>query len=118
MNEAFAVTDTFGFTERTGREDHRAPFGQPPASATIPASPMRSWCVRPTLEEKLKAGLDLRLDANQRVAVEIIGMAKRLDRSSRGLNHSLERHRRQNEAVQGIRDSIELPFLRKTVQAF
>ena len=32
-------------------------------------------------KEKLKAGLELRLDPNQRVAVEVIGSAKRIDRS-------------------------------------
>ena len=57
-------------------------------------------------------GLDLRLDANQRVAVEIIGTAKRTDRSlSRVEPFPWDAIGGQDEAVQAIRDSIELTML-------
>src|SRR5205814_3447118 len=63
-------------------------------------------------KEKLKPGLDLRLDTNQRVAVEIIGTSKRLDRSlSKVEAIPWTSIGGQTEAVQAIRDSIELPFL-------
>ena len=64
------------------------------------------------MKEKLKPGLDLRLDTNQRVAVEIIGTSKRLDRSlARVEAIPWTSIGGQQEAVQAIRDSIELPFL-------
>jgi proteasome-associated ATPase len=54
----------------------------------------------------------LRLDPNQRVAVEVIGTAKRLDRTLTRVEPVLWKDiGGQQEAVQGIRDSIELPFL-------
>src|SRR5438105_743945 len=114
LNEAFAVTDSFGF-DKNGPvvkvvellSDGRVRVGNETGISDLVV-------VRSSLltKEKLKAGLDLRLDTNQRVAVEVIGTSKRLDRSlSRVEPIPWASIGGQHEAVQAIRDSIELPFL-------
>jgi proteasome-associated ATPase len=63
-------------------------------------------------KEKIKAGHEIRLDTNQRVAIEVLGQSKRIDRSVAQVDPILWADiGGQQEAVQGIRDSIELPFL-------
>lgn len=114
LNEAFAVTDSFGL-DKSGPVvkvsevlgDGRLRVGQEAGiSDTIVA---RATSVA---KEKIKAGAEVRLDANQKVAVEIVGMGKRLDRT---LTHVEELPWSaiggQAEAVRAIRDSIELPLL-------
>jgi len=114
LNEAFAVTDSFGF-EKNGPvvriseilSDGRLRVGN--ETGISDAVVVRSSLLA---KEKLKPGLDLRLDTNQRVAVEIIGTSKRLDRSlARVEAIPWSSIGGQTEAVQAIRDSIELPFL-------
>jgi proteasome-associated ATPase len=114
LNEAFAVADAFGF-DKNGPvvrvsellSDGRIRVGNDTGISD-------SVVVRSSLlaKEKLKPGLDLRLDPNQRVAVEIIGVSKRMDRI---LSHveplPWNAIGGQEEAVQAIRDSIELPML-------
>jgi proteasome-associated ATPase len=114
LNEAFAVTDSFGF-DKNGPvvkivellSDGRLRVGNESGISDLVV-------VRSTLlsKDKLKAGLELRLDPNQRVAVEVIGTAKRLDRTLTRVEPILWQDiGGQQEAVQGIRDSIEMPFL-------
>jgi proteasome-associated ATPase len=114
LNEAFAVTDSFGF-DKNGPvvkivellSDGRLRVGNESGISDLVV-------VRSTLlcKEKLKASLELRLDPNQRVAVEVIGTAKRLDRTLTRVEPVLWKDiGGQQEAVQGIRDSIEMPFL-------
>jgi proteasome-associated ATPase len=114
LNEAFAVTDSFGF-DKNGPvvkvvellSDGRLRVGNESGISDLVV-------VRSSLlaKDKLKAGLELRLDPNQRVAVEVIGTAKRLDRTLTRVEPILWKDiGGQHEAVQGIRDSIELPFL-------
>jgi proteasome-associated ATPase len=114
LNEAFAVTDVFGF-EKSGPvvritellPDGRLRVGN--ETGISDAVVMRSSLLS---KEKLKVGLDLRLDSQQRVAVEIIGTAKRQDRTfTRVEPIPWSAIGGQEEAVQGIRDSIELPIL-------
>jgi proteasome-associated ATPase len=114
LNEAFAVTDSFGF-EKNGPvvrvtealSDGRIRVGN--ESGISDAVVIRSSLLA---KEKLKPGLDLRLDSNQRVAVEIIGTSKRLDRCLARVEAIPWTYiGGQTEAVQAIRDSIELPFL-------
>jgi proteasome-associated ATPase len=114
LNEAFAVTDSFGF-DKNGPvvrivellSDGRIRVGN--EAGISDGVVMRSSLLA---KEKLKAGLDLRLDTNQRVAVEIIGTSKRLDRVLSRVEPILWSDiGGQKEAVQAIRDSIELPFL-------
>ena len=114
LNEAFAVTDSFGF-DKNGPvvkivellSDGRLRVGNESGISDLVV-------VRSTLlsKEKLKASLEMRLDPNQRVAVEVIGTAKRLDRTLTRVEPVLWKDiGGQQEAVQGIRDSIEMPFL-------
>ena len=114
LNEAFAVTDAFGF-DKNGPvvrvvellSDGRIRIGT--ESGLSDGVVIRSSLLS---KEKLKPGLDLRLDSNQRVAVEVIGTSKRLDRALARVE-AIPWHYigGQQEAVQAIRDSIELPFL-------
>jgi proteasome-associated ATPase len=114
LNEAFAVTDSFGF-DKNGPvvkivellSDGRLRVGNESGISDLVV--IRSSLLT---KDKLKAGLELRLDPNQRVAVEVIGTAKRLDRSLTRVEPILWKDiGGQHEAVQGIRDSIEMPFL-------
>ena len=114
MNEAFAVTEAFGF-------DKNGPVVR--ISEVLPDGRLRvgnesgvsdAIVIRSTLlgKEKLKQGIDLRLDANLRVAVEIIGTSKRIDRTLTTVEAlPWSNIGGQTEAVQAIRDSIEMPFL-------
>ena len=114
LNEAFAVIDAFGF-DKNGPvvkvveilSDSRLRVGNESGISDLVVS-------RSTLlsKEKLKQGLELRLDSNQRVAVEVIGSPKRIDRTLTRVEPILWKDiGGQHEAVQGIRDSIEMPFL-------
>ena len=114
LNEAFAVTDSFGF-DKNGPvvkivellSDSRLRVGNESGISDLVV--IRSSLLA---KDKLKAGLELRLDPNQRVAIEVIGTAKRLDRTLTRVEPILWQDiGGQQEAVQGIRDSIELPFL-------
>src|SRR5205823_575102 len=65
-------------------------------------------------KEKLKPGMDIRLDVNQRVALEVIGMGKRVERSLETVTELPWSYiGGQEEAVQAIRDTIELPFIHR-----
>jgi proteasome-associated ATPase len=115
LNEAFAVTDSFGL-DRSGPvlkisealADGRLRVGQEAGLGDMVV--VRSALIG---KEKLKPGLEVRLDANQRVAVEIIGAGKRLDRTFTAVVEPLPWSAigGQDEAVRAIRDSIELPLL-------
>lgn len=114
LNEAFAVTEVVGF-EKNGPvvrvtevlADGRLRVGN--ETGLSDAVVVRSSLLA---KEKLKPGMDLRLDINQRVAVEIIGTARRVDRSfTRVEPVQWSDVGGQQEAVGSIRDSIELPYL-------
>jgi proteasome-associated ATPase len=114
LNEAFAVTDVFGF-EKNGPvvritellSDGRLRVGNETGISDAVVS--RSSLLA---KEKLKLGLDLRLDSQQRIAIEIIGTSKRIDWAfTRVEPIPWSAIGGQKEAVEGIRDCIELPFL-------
>jgi len=114
LNEAFAVTDSFGFDKNGPVVKIVEPLSDGRLRVGNESGISDLIVVRSSLltKDKLKAGLELRLDPNQRVAVEVIGTAKRLDRSLTRVEPILWKDiGGQQEAVQGIRDSIELPFL-------
>ena len=83
LNEAFAIVLGLGF-DRNGpivRIDEllsggRLRIGQ--ESGLLSSVLLRSSLLA---KEKLKAGMEVRLDANQRVALEVIGVGKRIERS-------------------------------------
>lgn len=115
-NEAFAVVQGLGF-DRNGPivrldellSDGRLRIGQ--ETGLMPLVILRSSLLT---KEKLKPGLEVRLDVNQRVALEVVGMGKRVDRT---LEHVTELPWTsiggQDAAVQAIRDTIELPFIHR-----
>src|SRR5688500_3986850 len=114
LNEAFAVTDTFGL-DRNGPvvkvaeilPDGRLRVGQ--EAGITDAIVVRSTAIS---KEVLKAGTEVRLDANQRVAVEIIGMGKRLDRTFTSVETlPWTAIGGQADAVKSIRESIEWPLM-------
>ncbi len=114
LNEAYAVTDSFGL-DKSGPvvrltealSDGRLRVGQEAGisdSVVILSDALR--------KETLKPGMELRLDANQRVAVEIVAPARKFDRSLSTVEPILWSDiGGQDSAVQAIRDSIEMPIL-------
>lgn len=115
-NEAFAVVQGLGF-DRSGPivridellSDGRLRIGQ--ETGLAPLVVIRSALLA---KEKLKTGLEIRLDANQRVALEVIGIGKRIERT---LEHVTELPWTsiggQDQAVTAIRETVEHPFLHK-----
>ncbi|MDX1952719.1 MAG: AAA family ATPase [Verrucomicrobiota bacterium] len=113
-NEAFAVVQGLGF-DRNGPivrieellSDGRLRIGQ--ETGIAPLVILRSALLG---KEKLKQGLEVRLDANQRVALEVIGVGKRIERSLETVTElPWSAIGGQEDAVQAIRDTIEMPFL-------
>jgi proteasome-associated ATPase len=118
LNEAFAIVQGLGF-ERNGpivRIDEllsggRLRVGQ--ESGLVNSVLLRSALLA---KEKLKPGMEIRLDVNQRVALEVIGAGRRIERSLETVTTlPWSAVGGQNEAVQAIRDTIELPFLHRAL---
>ena len=115
-NEAFAVVQGLGF-DKNGPivridellSDGRLRIGQEAGMMSLVL--LRSALL---VKEKLKPGMEVRLDVNQRVALEVIGMGKRIERSLETVTElPWSAIGGQAEAVQAIRDTIELPFLHR-----
>jgi proteasome-associated ATPase len=115
-NEAFAVVQGLGF-DKNGPivrvdellSDGRLRIGQEAGLMSLVI--LRSSLL---VKEKLKAGMEVRLDVNQRVALEIIGMGKRIERSLETVAElPWSAIGGQDEAVKAIRETIELPFLHR-----
>jgi proteasome-associated ATPase len=115
-NEAFAVVQGLGF-DRNGPivridellSDGRLRIGQEAGLMSLVL--LRSALL---VKEKLKPGMEVRLDVNQRVALEVIGMGKRIERTLETVEElPWAAIGGQAEAVQAIRDTIELPFLHR-----
>ena len=115
-NEAFAVVQGLGF-DRNGPivrvdellSDGRLRIGQ--ETGLMPLVLQRSALLA---KEKLRPGLEVRLDVNQRVALEVVGVGKRVERSLEKVTElPWSAIGGQEEAVQAIRDTIELPFLHR-----
>jgi proteasome-associated ATPase len=116
LNEAFAVVQSLGF-DRNGPvvrvdellSDGRLRIGQ--ESGLMPLVIQRSALLS---KEKLKPGIDVRLDVNQRVALEVVGVGKRVERSLETVTElPWSSIGGQSEAVQAIRDTIEMPFIHR-----
>ncbi|MEW6305612.1 MAG: AAA family ATPase [Verrucomicrobiota bacterium] len=115
-NEAFAIVHGLGF-DRNGPvvrvdellSDGRLRIGQESGLMTLVI--LRSALLA---KEKIKPGVEVRLDVNQRVALEVIGVGKRVDRTLESVpSLPWSAIGGQEEAVQAIRDTIELPFLHR-----
>src|SRR5579872_6562044 len=115
-NEAFAVVQGLGF-DKNGPivridellSDGRLRIGQEAGLMSLVL--LRSALL---VKEKLKPGMEVRLDVNQRVALEVIGVGKRIERSLETVTElPWSAIGGQAEAVQAIRDTIELPFLHR-----
>ncbi|HEX3799091.1 MAG TPA: AAA family ATPase [Verrucomicrobiae bacterium] len=115
-NEAFAVVQGLGF-DKNGPivridellSDGRLRIGQEAGMTSLVL--LRSALL---VKEKLKPGMEVRLDVNQRVALEVIGMGKRIERSLESVTElPWSSIGGQADAVQAIRDTIELPFLHR-----
>ncbi|MBI5802479.1 MAG: AAA family ATPase, partial [Verrucomicrobia bacterium] len=115
-NEAFAVVQGLGF-DRNGPivrvdellSDGRLRIGQEAGITNFVIQ--RSALLA---KEKIKPGMEVRLDVNQRVALEIIGVGKRVERSLETVSElPWSAIGGQEEAVRAIRDAIELPFLHR-----
>ncbi len=115
-NEAFAVVRNLGF-DRGGPvvrvdellSDGRVRIGQEAGVSSLVIQ--RSALLQ---KEKLKPGMEVRLDANQRFAVEVLGVGRRVDRSlERVVELPWSSIGGQDEAVRAIRDTIEMPFLHR-----
>src|SRR3954462_2172291 len=115
-NEAFAVVHSLGF-DRSGPivridellSDGRLRIGQ--ESGLTPVVVIRSALLA---KEKLKTGLEVRLDANQRVALEVLGIGKRIERSLENVTElPWTAIGGQDGAVTAIRETVEHPFLHK-----
>ncbi len=115
-NEAYAVVQGLGF-DRGGPivrvdevlSDGRLRIGN--EGGLTPLVVVRSALLA---KERLKAGLELRLDTNQRVALEVLGVGRRIERSLEKVAElPWAQIGGQDDAVQAIRDTIELPLLRR-----
>jgi proteasome-associated ATPase len=114
LNEAFAVTTAFGYDSggpvakvQESLPDGRLRVGHEGGVGDMVVN-------RSTLlaKEKLKAGAEVRLDSNQRVAIEALAHAKRHQRMLERVEPiPWEAIGGQAEAVEAIRDTIELPYL-------
>ncbi|HEX4343606.1 MAG TPA: AAA family ATPase [Verrucomicrobiae bacterium] len=113
-NEAFAIVQGLGF-DKNGPivridellSDGRLRIGQEAGMTSLVL--LRSALL---VKEKLKPGMEVRLDVNQRVALEVIGMGKRIERSLESVTElPWSSIGGQTEAVKAIRDTIEMPFL-------
>jgi proteasome-associated ATPase len=116
LNEAFAVVQGLGF-DRNGpivRVDELLSGGR--LRTGQEAGLLNAVLLRSALlaKEKLKPGMEVRLDANQRAALEVIGVGRRIERSLETVTAlPWSSIGGQAEAVQAIRDTIELPFLHR-----
>jgi proteasome-associated ATPase len=115
-NEAFAVVQGLGF-DRGGpvvRLDEVLSDGRLRMGNEGGLTPLVVGRSALLAKEKLKPGLEIRLDPNQRVALEVLASGRRIERSLEEVAElpwlSIGG---QDEAVQAIRDTIELPLLHK-----
>lgn len=115
-NEAYAVVRAMGF-DRHGvvariealLSEGRLRIGQEASGggAVVQRSDLLS-------KEKLKPGSEVRLDANQRIALEVMGSGRRVERALEKVEDlPWSAVGGQDAAVSAIRDTIEMPFLHR-----
>lgn len=117
-NEAFAVVKVLGY-DRSGpvvRIDEALADGRIRIGGDMGQGQGGTVVIRSSLlqKEKLKPGMELRLDPTQRVALEVLGVGRRTERALETVTETpWSSIGGQEEAVQAIRDAIELPFLHR-----
>lgn len=115
-NEAFAIVRAFDY-ERNGpisRIDQVLPDGRLRVGSDMGSPGILVQRSLLLAKEKLRPGLEIRLDPNQRVALEVLSEGKRVDRSIENVSElPWSAIGGQDDAVQSIRDAIEMPFLHK-----
>ena len=115
-NEAFAVVKAFGF-ETNGpvvRVDEALPDGRLRIGGESMSTPVVVGRSALISKEKLKRGHEVRLDPSQRMALEVLGTAKRIDRTLEQVPAlPWASVGGQEEAVAAIRETIELPMLHR-----
>ncbi|MEN9677945.1 MAG: proteasome-associated ATPase [Verrucomicrobiota bacterium] len=117
-NEAFAVVKVLGY-DRSGpvvRIDEALADGRIRIGGDLGQGQGGTVVIRSSLlqKEKLKPGMELRLDPTQRVALEVLGIGRRTERALETVSETpWSSIGGQDEAVQAIRDAIELPFLHR-----
>jgi len=115
-NEAFAVVGRYGF-ETNGpvvRVDSVLSDGRIRLGNEVGGMPVVVGRSALLAKEKLKPGHELRLDPSQRVALEVLGTARRTDRALEVVTElPWSAIGGQDEAVKAIRDTIELPFVHR-----
>ncbi len=115
-NEAFAVVGAFGFDAGgpIARVEDLLSEGRIRLVNDTGLAPIVVCRSALLAKEKLKPGHEVRLDPSQRVALEVVGTSKRIDRSLESVSvlpwSSIGG---QEEAVRAIRDAIELPYLHR-----
>lgn len=112
-NEAFNIVQGMGF-DRSGpvaRVDDLLSEGRLRVGQEGGASPVVVARSSLLSKEKLRPGMEVRLDPAQRVALEVVGAGKRVDRTLEMVAEiPWESIGGQEEAVGAIRETIELPF--------
>lgn len=115
-NEAFAIVRALDY-ERNGpisRIDQVLPDGRLRVGSDMGSPGLLVQRSLMLAKEKLRPGLDIRLDPNHRVALEVLSEGKRVDRSIESVSElPWSAIGGQDEAVQSIRDAIEMPFLHR-----
>ncbi len=114
LNEAFAITsiidlDVNGPVMKVSEvlADGRLRLGQENGLADLLVT--RSPAMK---ELEIKSGAEVRLDTAQRVAMEVLGNSRRVERSLMQLPKTpWEAVGGQEEAVAAIRDAVEMPYL-------
>ncbi len=115
-NEAFAVIRGLGY-DRSGpivRVEEALPDGRLRIGSETAGS--GGVVIRASVlsKEKIKPGMELRLDPTQHVAIEVLGMGRRIERTLESVPETpWSAIGGQDEAVRAIRDAIEMPFLHR-----
>lgn len=115
-NEAFAIVRGLGY-DRSGpvvRIDEVLPDGRIRIGSETGGA--GGLVVRASVlsKEKLKSGMEIRLDPTQRVALEVLGVGRRIERTLETVPETpWSSVGGQDDAVRAIRDAVEMPFLHR-----
>ncbi|MBN8247865.1 MAG: AAA family ATPase, partial [Verrucomicrobia bacterium] len=115
-NEAFAVVRALGFDRSGPVVRIEEPLTDGRLRIGSEGGLQGTVVIRSSLltKERLKSGMDVRLDPTQRVALEVLGMGRRIERALETVPPTpWSAIGGQDAAVEAIRDAVELPFLHR-----